>query len=81
MGHPLSVIRLGFGKLLRFPKESVILLVVVVLSKSQIIRHIKCFDLSIVAVVCRNPFERFLIDVVQMLSKFLEKYISLWKLK
>lgn len=64
------VIRLGFGKLLRFPKESATLLVVVVLGKALIIRYIKCFGLSVVSVVCRNPFERILIDVVQMLSKF-----------
>ena len=35
-----------------------------------IIKYIICFNLNVLSVNLRNRFERILIDVVQMLSKF-----------
>ena len=65
-----SVIRLGFGKITHFPAEQGILLGVIMLYNILIIKYISCFDLNVLSVNLRNRFERILIDVVQMLSKF-----------
>lgn len=64
------VIRFGFGKITHFPAGWGILLGVIVLYNILIIKYISCFDLNVLSVNLRNRFERILIDVVQMLSKF-----------
>ena len=66
----LFVIRLGFGKVTYFSAEYGALLGVVMLYKTLIIKYISYFSLNVSPVNLRNPFERILIDVVQMLSKF-----------
>ena len=65
-----QVIRLGFGKITHFPAGWGILLGVIMLYNILIIKYISCFDLNVLSVNLRNRFERILIDVVQMLSKF-----------